>query len=107
MPAPKDEIEETLREFENPREATPYIDEPDTKSIKDGSICWRDTTGNRVCGAECVAYNLEANPGTPEVCVLLVYKAQVALAAIKTVTKSEPRRDPREVSPPKIKGGPG
>lgn len=39
MPAPKDEIEETLREFENPREATPYIDKPDTKSLKNGSIC--------------------------------------------------------------------
>lgn len=65
---------------DNPREHTPHIESPDTLPIDNGMMCWRDR--DRVCNGSCVAYNPEGEAGTPNVCVLLVYKGQQAMAAM-------------------------
>ncbi len=46
--------------------ATPYVEPPDMRDIKEELMCWRDM--NRVCGPDCVAYitNTEAALLAPE-----------------------------------------
>jgi len=74
-----DEIENDLRK------ATPYIERPEQLDIKEGSLCWLD--GRRVCGADCVSFNVEAldDSGTatdePEKCLVLKYMGMQAAAS--------------------------
>jgi hypothetical protein len=62
------------------REPQPHIAEPDTRTIRDGTMCWRDA--KRCCGSDCVAWSVDADPGSPDRCTILLYENQVAMAQV-------------------------
>lgn len=108
MSANKDPILGALEELQkSPGPAgTPYIHPPDTGSVRDGTVCWR--IDNRICGADCTAYNTEGIPGTQEVCHLLITQAQTSMALVtiaRMLENQQPRRPAADMSPPPPKVG--
>lgn len=90
MPRDRDsELEELQKEL---AAGTPYIEPPDPPSVS-GLLCWLDR--GRVCGASCVAYNLEELDDTgmvrqgPNKCLVLSNMATqtASTAALVAISK--------------------
>jgi hypothetical protein len=60
---------------------------PETKALGDGAVCWRDQ--RRICDGTCVAFNVEAESGSFDRCVLLVFRSQEAAAAMRAAKAAE------------------
>ncbi len=92
----------------------PFIERPHEMDIKPGMLCWLD--GTRVCGPDCVAYNVEhVDPKTQELvqgptkCLVLLFMGQQGSAALSVVLASRKRiqeaqdaqrTKPEDVHPP-------
>lgn len=92
-----DDRDEELSKLERALTAPPHIHEPETKNLGGGAMCWLNA--DRVCGADCVAFNIdgvglpedEAVQG-PNQCTVLVYAGQIgagSLAQIQLLKKSK------------------
>lgn len=91
-----DRRDRELNELERELKAPPHIESPDVKNF-DGGACWLDK--DRVCGPDCVAYNIDG-VGLPEgepvqgpnVCTVLVYAGQMGAGALATLALTRKQR---------------
>lgn len=95
-----DKIEEELSDFEkqvaHAEGGRPFIQRPNEMDIGPGMLCWMD--GTRVCGPDCVAYNVEEfDPDTQELiqgpnkCLVLRYMGQQGAAALSVLLVNRKR----------------
>lgn len=108
------ELDAKINEMESGPKPAPFIHRPEEMDIKPGSLCWMD--GTRVCGPDCVAYNVEdVDPETgeflqgPNKCLALFYMGQQGAAALsqliinrKRISEIQEKRllDQLETPPP-------
>lgn len=92
------ELDAKIRDLEGQgsNEPSPFIERPDSLDIEDGALCWMD--GTRVCGADCVGYNVEmSDPETgemlqgPNKCLPLLYMGQQGAASLSTLLVNRKR----------------
>lgn len=120
-----DDIEKELSEDrfkEQVSQATgglPFLHRPAEMDIKPGMLCWMD--GTRVCGPDCVAYNVEeVDPNSQELiqgpnkCLVLRYMGQQGAAALSVLLvnrkriaeiQDKQRQDAQQQTPPDPFGG--
>lgn len=110
-----DEVEKALREPQRP-----FIHRPDKLDIGNGTLCWRD--GSRLCGADCVAFNVDEGLDenrmpidTPNKCIVLVYLGQQGSGALSIIDANNlvrkkhqdaSRPNPADLPPPPVGGKP-
>lgn len=87
--------ERRLQDWERERDAahTPYLEKPDEMNVGSGLLCW--INADRVCGPDCVAFNVavlgdDPNAGppeaTPEMCTVFAIGDEV-LRGLRTLVK--------------------
>lgn len=84
-PKTTEEREAELDDLNKDLEA-PYIHAPDEKAIGDGTLCFLDK--ERVCDADCTAFNWELPPGqrqAPNQCMILYHLGAVSSGSIAYV----------------------
>ncbi len=91
-----DAMERELEAMANAKpENDPHIHRPEHLDIGPGMLCWLD--GTRVCGTDCVAYNVEEvdERGNflqgPNKCLALFYMGQQGAAALSTLLLNRKR----------------
>lgn len=103
-----DENEADLRELE--RRGRKKIELPDERKLVDGEICWHNS--QRVCGADCIAFNVEqldeyGSPVQgPTKCIFIVLLGQLGQSGanlVQLMTKAQAMsRTPAAPAPPKV-----
>lgn len=94
------------------RPGAPHIAKPDEIDLQNGEACWLNSV--RVCGADCIAYNVDETDehGSPvqgpTKCTLIVLGGQIAsgIGALVQLKQREQkaRQTPQAPSPPKAGG---
>lgn len=93
------------------RPGAPYIEEPDEIQTKEGDACW--IRQERVCGPDCIAYNLESEDEDgspiqgPTQCTMIVLLGQLSSAAgaLVQLKKQDLRGKQTPAAPPPPKVG--
>lgn len=100
-----DEFEKDLQELE--KRARRKIERPDEVKLVDGEICWNNA--QRVCGADCIAFNTEAldEHGSPiqgpTKCVFIVLLGQLGAnsgSLVRLMSKAQAAARTPEAPPP-------
>lgn len=95
MTVREEEMEKLEKELASSTSSRPFIEKPDPIDVS-GLLCWLDKS--RICGPDCVAFNLEQiDPETgvvhqgPHKCYFLLYSSQQAASSAAFVALGKKR----------------